>query len=129
NPSDHSDKHNPIQKLRSGVFNLSVACPYTQGNPQECPLCKIRKRPLKDRYIWVQSLSAKKAEQILTHHKCCLEDKENGTEQKETKDYTQRAIEADEIGDKGLAVQLEDMIRDESAHSEETERMLRDWPL
>ena len=45
------------------------------------------------------------------------------------KDYTQRAEEADEFGDKGLVVQLEDMVRDESGHSEETERMLRDWPL
>jgi bacterioferritin len=45
------------------------------------------------------------------------------------KDYTKRAIEADEYGDKGLAVQLEDMVRDEMGHSEETERMLRDWPL
>ncbi len=43
--------------------------------------------------------------------------------------YTQRAREADEYGDKGLAVQLEDMVRDESSHAEETERMLRDWPL
>lgn len=46
-----------------------------------------------------------------------------------TKDYTQRALEADAIGDKGLAVQLEDMVRDESGHSEETQRMLEDWPL
>ena len=45
------------------------------------------------------------------------------------KDYTQRATEADEFGDKGLAVQLEDMVRDEMGHSEETERMLRDWPV
>jgi bacterioferritin len=45
------------------------------------------------------------------------------------KDYTQRAQEAEEFGDKGLVVQLEDMIRDEMGHSEETERMLRDWPL
>ncbi len=44
-------------------------------------------------------------------------------------DYTQRAQEADEFGDKGLAVQLEDMVRDESNHYEETERILRDWPL
>ena len=44
-------------------------------------------------------------------------------------DYTRRAEEADEFGDKGLAVQLEDMVRDESTHAEETERMLRDWPL
>jgi bacterioferritin len=46
-----------------------------------------------------------------------------------TKDYTQRAREAEAHGDKGLAVQLEDMIRDESGHAEETERILRDWPL
>jgi bacterioferritin len=43
--------------------------------------------------------------------------------------YTQRAKEAEEYGDKGLMVQLEDMVRDESGHSEETERILRDWPL
>jgi bacterioferritin len=44
-------------------------------------------------------------------------------------DYTERARQADEFGDKGLAVQLEDIVRDESGHSEETERILRDWPL
>lgn len=50
-------------------------------------------------------------------------------ERQAAKDYTQRAIEAEEYGDKGLVVQLEDMVRDESGHSEETERLLRDWPL
>ena len=50
-------------------------------------------------------------------------------ERQATHDYTQRALEADQLGDKGLMVQLEDMVRDESGHSEETERMLRDWPL
>lgn len=50
-------------------------------------------------------------------------------ERQAVQDYTQRAREADEFGDKGLAVQLEDMVRDESGHSEETERILRDWPL
>ena len=45
------------------------------------------------------------------------------------KDYTQRALEAEQFGDKGLVVQLEDMVRDETGHSEETERILRDWPL
>jgi bacterioferritin len=50
-------------------------------------------------------------------------------ELKAGKDYTQRAEEADAYGDKGLVVALEDMIRDEMGHSEETERMLRDWPL
>lgn len=45
------------------------------------------------------------------------------------KDYSKRAREAEEYGDKGLVVQLEDMVRDETGHSEESERMLRDWPV
>lgn len=48
-------------------------------------------------------------------------------ERQAVKDYTARAAEADAFGDKGLVVQLEDMVRDESGHSEETERILRDW--
>ena len=43
--------------------------------------------------------------------------------------YTKRAEEADAFGDIGLKVQLEDMIRDETGHCEEVERILRDWPL
>ena len=50
-------------------------------------------------------------------------------EQQATSDYTERAEQAEEYGDKGLAVQLEDMVRDESGHAEETERILRDWPV
>jgi len=50
-------------------------------------------------------------------------------ETRAVKDYTKRAEEADEFGDKGLVVTLEDMVRDEKGHSEETERILRDWPL
>ena len=43
--------------------------------------------------------------------------------------YIVRANEADAFGDIGLKVQLEDMVRDETGHREETERILRDWPL
>lgn len=50
-------------------------------------------------------------------------------ERQATQDYAQRAREAEAYGDKGLVVQLEDMVRDESGHSEETERILRDWPV
>ncbi len=50
-------------------------------------------------------------------------------ERKAVVDYTQRAKDAEELGDRGLVVQLEDMVRDECTHAEETERMLRDWPM
>jgi len=44
-------------------------------------------------------------------------------------DYTQRAQEAEAFGDKGMMVKLEDMVADETGHAEETERILRDWPI
>jgi len=43
------------------------------------------------------------------------------------KDYEERAKQADEYGDKGLAVQLEDMVRDETGHAEETQKLLKNW--
>jgi bacterioferritin len=45
------------------------------------------------------------------------------------KAYTERAEEAAALGLKGLSVDLEDMIRDETNHKEETQRILRDWQL
>ncbi|HET9253295.1 MAG TPA: ferritin-like domain-containing protein [Candidatus Eisenbacteria bacterium] len=44
-------------------------------------------------------------------------------------DYTERARQAEELGDKGLQVQLENIVADESGHFDETERILREWPL
>jgi bacterioferritin len=50
-------------------------------------------------------------------------------EKRAVADYTERAKQAEEFGDKGLVVQLEDIVRDETGHSEETERILMNWPL
>jgi bacterioferritin len=43
-------------------------------------------------------------------------------------DYAKRARQAEQFGDKGLQVQLENIVADESGHFEDTERILRDWP-
>jgi bacterioferritin len=48
-------------------------------------------------------------------------------EQRAVRDYTKRAEEAEEYGDKGLTVELENIITNETKHAEETERILRDW--
>jgi bacterioferritin len=50
-------------------------------------------------------------------------------EQRAVRDYTQRAMDAEEFGDKGLAVELENIVSDETNHAEQTERILRDWPI
>jgi bacterioferritin len=44
-------------------------------------------------------------------------------------DYTKRARQAEEFGDKGLQVELENIVSDETGHFEETERMLKEWPI
>jgi bacterioferritin len=43
--------------------------------------------------------------------------------------YTQRAQEADALGLKSLSIDLEDMIRDETNHKEEIEKILSGWNL
>ncbi len=50
-------------------------------------------------------------------------------ERKAVNGYTQRAKEAEALGDKGLMVQLENMVLDETTHMEEVERLLKDWPV
>lgn len=50
-------------------------------------------------------------------------------EKRAVADYTKRARQAEEFGDKGMVVALEDIVNDETGHKEETERLLRDWPL
>ena len=43
--------------------------------------------------------------------------------------YTERAEQAAELGFKALAIDLEDMIRDETNHKEEVEKILSGWPF
>jgi bacterioferritin len=50
-------------------------------------------------------------------------------ERRAVQGYKERAEQAKEFGDVGLAVQLEDMVRDETGHAEELERILRDWSM
>ena len=41
--------------------------------------------------------------------------------------YTKRTEQAREAGQVGLAIQLEDMIVDETSHAEETKKLLEEW--
>lgn len=41
--------------------------------------------------------------------------------------YTERAAQAEAMGQKGLQVQLENMVADETGHMEQVERILRGW--
>jgi bacterioferritin len=51
------------------------------------------------------------------------------SERRAVTDYSKRVKQAEEFGDTGLMVQLENIVNDETGHLEETERLLRDWPM
>jgi bacterioferritin len=48
-------------------------------------------------------------------------------EERAVRSYSERAEQAEDFGDIGLEVQLEDMVRDESGHRDEVARILQDW--
>jgi bacterioferritin len=48
-------------------------------------------------------------------------------EQQAITQYVERAEQARDAGEVGLAVQLENMVQDETGHFEETKKILSDW--
>jgi|SRR5690606_19144426 bacterioferritin len=48
-------------------------------------------------------------------------------EKKAISGYTERSEQARDAGEVGLAIQLEDMIVDETTHYEETRKLLEEW--
>lgn len=48
-------------------------------------------------------------------------------EKKAISGYTERSEQARDAGEMGLAIQLEDMIVDETTHYEETRKLLEEW--
>lgn len=42
-------------------------------------------------------------------------------------DYSARVDQAEEAGERGLAIQLEDIVMDETSHYEETKKLLDGW--
>ena len=65
-------------RLRAHLMGLAVACPYDQGNPSDCPLCALRKGPMRERMSWVASLKDDEIARIYQFHLRCLEVKERG---------------------------------------------------
>lgn len=43
--------------------------------------------------------------------------------------YEERIAQAEELGETGLKVRLEDLVSDETTHKEDMERILTNWPL
>ena len=64
------------ERLRAWVFGLTMACPYDQTNPVDCPLCRIRVKPVAERMQWIDGIPDDKLQQIVTTHLLCLQQKQ-----------------------------------------------------
>jgi hypothetical protein len=65
------------ERLKAWVVGLTMACPFDQSNPHDCPLCQIRIKPLIERLHWVDSLEHEQLRLIVTTHLLCLAQKQS----------------------------------------------------
>ena len=65
--------------IKAHIFGLTVACPYTGDNPNDCPLCEIRHLPLSEREAWVKDLTDEECRSYYQYHNLCLSKKEHNS--------------------------------------------------
>jgi len=51
-----------------------LRCPFG-GNPVDCPLHHIRKRPMQERYAWLEEQSDQQVVELYRYHEVCAERK------------------------------------------------------
>ncbi len=61
-----------LKAARLGMYRRLAHCPV-EGNPAECPLYEIRKRPMPLRMTWLESKSDNEVVDLYLQHTSCLE--------------------------------------------------------
>ena len=69
-------KSGDLAHLKGRMAGLLVACPVTQDNPFDCPLKSVRLLPLRERYLWLETLRAEQMRTFLAQHGECIVRKE-----------------------------------------------------
>jgi hypothetical protein len=59
------------------LIGLAVACPYTQDNPCDCPLARIRRLPMRQRIEAVMAMDRDEQIRYLREHESCLRHRED----------------------------------------------------
>ena len=62
-----------VLEARMGMHGRILRCPLG-GNPDTCPLHKIRKLPVEKRVAWLNSLSDEEVVKLYNYHTRCLEE-------------------------------------------------------
>ena len=67
---------NDVEAVKVTLLGLAVRCPIDEENLEHCPLYRIRKLPLEDRFQWVENLSHGARLKICMEHAVCLSEYE-----------------------------------------------------
>lgn len=54
-------------------MELLESCPVEGGNPEDCPLCEMRKLPAADRLRWFNALSEADLKYLAAYHHVCMD--------------------------------------------------------
>jgi hypothetical protein len=59
-------------ELLADLLKLSVACPFDQTNPQDCPLSRLRRMKMAKRSRWLHALTEEDLAYLAGYHRVCL---------------------------------------------------------
>lgn len=75
-----SSNNNLALEARFAMYGRLLRCPLGD-NPEECPLCDIRKLPMEKRITWLESKTDQEVIELYDLHSACLTHKLEITEQ------------------------------------------------
>jgi len=62
----------PQNELLADLLKLSVACPFDQTNPPDCPLSPLRRMKPARRSQWLRALTQDDWSYLAGYHRVCL---------------------------------------------------------
>ena len=62
------------EEARLALYGRILRCPV-DDNPEDCPLHEIRKWPVEDRLVWIESKTDEEVLELYNYHTNCLEQK------------------------------------------------------
>jgi hypothetical protein len=74
-----------LRWLNHQLEQFVPTCPWAQGNPNECPLYKLRKKSARTVAKWIDGLTIGDKEYLVLYHQCCLATKQGRVSPKKEK--------------------------------------------
>ena len=67
-----------VADARMAMYARIIRCPL-EITPEDCPLKEIRKMPMEERVIWIESKSDREIVELFQHHVKCLKENLSGS--------------------------------------------------